>query len=395
MSRIRHAITFAPIALLLAACVGPIDAPSEGLTAETSQAITIVQKIEVGYSHVFTIADGGDLHAWGYNANYELGLGDTTTRAAPELNPSLGDVADVDGYGLHACAATEGGSVYCWGHNGYNKAGAGSWYSPKTTPTAISGITDAVAVATGYEHSCALLSSGEVECWGQNYYGQLGHGSTGSYEASPVTVSGLSDAIAIDAGAYSTCALRATGKVVCWGDDWLGQLGNGSPSANQDEPVEVSGIDDAVKMVRGQNHGCALLSSGDVKCWGANNYGQLGLGSGSASFVYSAELVSSISDIVDIGAGGNHTCAIRSDNAVFCWGLNDSRQLGDGTTTNRSAPTEITDAAGAIKIDGGQVSTCALFEEGVKCWGSDTLGQLGNGAPASGSSSTPVDVVFP
>ncbi|MDC0740120.1 RCC1 domain-containing protein [Polyangium mundeleinium] len=394
MSRNRHALTFAPFALLLAACAGSIDAPAEGRTAEASQAITIVQKIEVGYSHVFTIADGGDLFAWGYNGNYELGLGDTTNRVAPEQS-SLLDVADVDGYGLHTCAATEGGAVYCWGHNGYNKVGSGSWYSPKQTPTAVSGITDAVAVATGWEHSCALLSSGEVVCWGQNSYGQLGHGSSGSYSASPVTVSNLSDAISIDAGAYSTCALRATGKVVCWGDDWFGQLGNGSPSANQGAPVEVLGIDDVVKMVRGQNHGCALLSSGEVKCWGANNYGQLGLGSGAASLAYSAELLSSLSDIVDLGAGNSHTCAIRSDNEVFCWGLNDSRQLGDGTTTNQSAPTQITNATGAIKIDGGQVSTCALFGDGVKCWGGDSLGQLGNGAPASGSSSTPVDVVFP
>jgi len=390
-----------PVVLLssaaLAGCMASEAPVADELVAETSQAVSVVLDVRLGGSQAFVLADNDALYGWGANNGSQLGDGTTTNRSSPVHIAD--DIIDVASATAHSCAVSGDGLVYCFGSNGYNKAGDGSWYTAKTTPTQVLGVTDAVAIATGAEHSCAVLSSGSVSCWGHNGYKQLGNNSSVQSSASPVQVSSLSDAIAIDAGTYSTCVLRASGNVSCWGNNGLGQLGDGTMTTRA-TPVDVSGIATATAIARGSNHSCALLADGTVACWGSNSYGQLGLGTGSASYATTPQAVPGLTGIVAIGAGAFHTCAVRDDGAAFCWGLDERGQIGDGNTSGNHhyAPNQVPNLGGsAVSIDGGESTTCARLSTGVvKCWGSDASGTLGNGGPVPGtSSSTPVTVALP
>jgi alpha-tubulin suppressor-like RCC1 family protein len=178
--------------------------------------------------------------------------------------------------GFHTCALLGDGTVRCWGSNYFGQLGDGTT-TDHTTPATVSGLSGATAVAAGVYHTCALLGDGTVKCWGQNISGQLGDGTT-TNRRTPVTVSGLSGATAVAAGEYHTCALLGDGTVRCWGANWTGQLGDGTTTNRRTTPVTVSGLSSATAVAASREHTCALLGNGTVRCWGANWYGQLGNG---------------------------------------------------------------------------------------------------------------------
>jgi hypothetical protein len=174
----------------------------------------------------------------------------------------------------HSCARLSDGTVRCWGANNYGQLGNGTT-TGSSTPVAVNGMTAAVEIAAGGKHNCARLSNGTVNCWGLNGYGQLGNGSTTTFFSAPVVVSGMSTAIDIAAGANHSCAVLSNGTVNCWGDNSYGQLGNGTSGGISRTPVAVSGISTATAIVAGGTHSCARLSDGTVRCWGRNNSAQL------------------------------------------------------------------------------------------------------------------------
>ncbi|MGC9079806.1 MAG: RCC1 domain-containing protein [Nanopusillaceae archaeon] len=196
-------------------------------------------------------------------------------------------------------------------------------------------------IAAGAAHTCALLSDGSIKCWGDNYDGQLGDG-TNITRYTPVTVQGISNAVAIAAGAFHTCAVLSDGTVKCWGDNYYGQLGDGT-DVTRYTPVTVQGISNAVAIAAGYSHTCALLSDGTVKCWGDNEGGQLGDNGKAFSFSYTPVTVQNLSNVVAIAAGWDHTCAVLSDGTVKCWGDNEGGQLGDGTNITRYTPVTVVD----------------------------------------------------
>ncbi|MGK4005495.1 hypothetical protein WMF31_22915 [Sorangium sp. So ce1036] len=371
-------------------CVVEEDAEVPEPVGSVQELLSVAVALDMGpYNGCVALTDG-TAYCWGNNAGE---LGDGTT--SPVQVAGLTNIVDVAGAYAHSCALDSAGTVYCWGSNGYGKLGDGT-RTAHYTAAAVTGVSNAVDVVTGSEHSCALLSSGSVTCWGQDLHLQLGDLNNATDSPSPVTVSGLTDAVAISAGNQYTCALRSTGGVSCWGENFIGQLGDGT-TTKRSTPVSVTGITDAVALAAGGQHACAILSDSTVKCWGSNSQGKLGTGSTTPTHSTTPVSVSGISDAVQISAGISHTCVVRTGGAVSCWGVNGNRQLGDGSVTNRSSPAAVSALSdSATVVQAGAVSTCALVSGGsVKCWGSDLDGQLGDGPTVSSGSLTAVTVALP
>lgn len=220
-------------------------------------------------------------------------------------------------------------------------------------------------------------------CWGSNRSGQLGNGATADGLV-PVAVNGLAGGAAtISAGDGHTCAMTAAGGVMCWGGNRHGQLGNGS-TVDSLVPVAVGGLpDEVLEVSAGGDHACVVTSSSKLRCWGANQYGQLG--DGSTADRSSPTLVSAFPhdyDVIEVELGVSHTCAVTRFDQAWCWGNNDHGQLGIGSTANSSVPVAVADLGlGGAAMAAGQHHTCGLTGVGgLRCWGRNDLGQLGNGS---------------
>lgn len=234
-------------------------------------------------------------------------------------------------------------------------------------------------VAAGMNHACLRREAGGVACWGGNASGQLATGDTvGSTR--PLTVAGLTDVRSICAGASYTCAARATGAVVCWGSNSCGESGMPDGPSSLPTPTQVPGVTDAVEVACGYCHACARRADGSVLCWGDNTEGQLGDGR-TSTMERPATMVTGVLDARGIAAGFNHTCALRGDGRVSCWGQNASGQVGDGTTLRAPMPGNVRDVTGATAITAGRTSSCAvamtMSGPAVRCWGGNDSFQLG------------------
>jgi alpha-tubulin suppressor-like RCC1 family protein len=347
--------------------------------------------VTAGDYHACVLLQNGGVRCFGRNNESQLGEGSVVDSSTPISPSQMAGAAGVTTGGFHSCAVLSDHTVKCWGQNEVGQVGDGTTASART-PVSVSGITTATAVAAGYKHSCALLQNGTVKCWGDNSYGELGNGNTvlqsqrggpsTAHSSVPVTVTGISTAIAITSSdGYHSCAVLQGGTVKCWGDNSNGQIGNGTRNTAT-TPVAVTGITNAVAVSSGDFHTCALLADGTIRCWGLNFSGQLGDGTGWDSDT--PVQVSGISTAAAVSVGVIHTCAVLQDGTARCWGYNSNGQIGDGTTTDRWAPAAvsgITTAIGAVAA--GNNDSCVVLQGGVvKCWGMNPYGELGNGTTA-------------
>jgi alpha-tubulin suppressor-like RCC1 family protein len=284
----------------------------------------------------------------------------------------------------------------------------------------MTGLSEVSGLTVGAEHFCALKRSGRVACWGEGAEFRLGHGTEVPSFGKPVEVLELTDAVQVSVRKEGTCALRASGQLICWGNwRWLPGEEKGVDDGGRLSPhgarcvvrrsgevacweaeakgqpalVPVRGLTDGVDVVTGESHACALRASGRVACWGDNARGQLGDGGGPRR-EDPGEVVG-LEDVVQLAASGDHTCAVRRSGHVACWGRNDHGQLGDGTTTDRSTPVEVSAVEGAVQVAAGSGHGCALLAPGARvvCWGDNASGQLGIGKTKDRP--TLVPVTFP
>ena len=302
----------------------------------------------------------------------------------------------------NTCAVGDDGLVYCWGRNGNGQIGNGqtgtaacgtSGHKCKDVPTATSLIgssgDDIVSIAFGHQHACALLDTGDVECWGRNNAGQLGQSGGDEDKPQPVNLGTGRTATSIYAGGHYSCAILDDQSVKCWGQNTDGQLGIGSTS-NANTPTTINTLGSgrtAVSLATAFSAVCALLDDGSVKCWGDDSQGQLG-NAGS-----NTDLNSPPSSTINLGSGRTakaitggeyHFCAILDDDSIKCWGDGGYGKLGTGSSIGRSTPFATSGgfASGryAVAIDAGYDHTCVILDNGdLTCWGDDTKGQLGNG----------------
>lgn len=239
-----------------------------------------------------------------------------------------------------------------------------------------------VTVTAGRFHTCALLDTGDAYCWGRNYYGMLGDGTTTDRSA-PVRVAGLptGGVVKLDAGQDHTCAFLGTAGVLCWGNNSYSQIGDGTAVVQRTVPTAVVDLPSTVAFFdAGYRHNCVILEDGSGLCWGNNDFYQLGDGTTGESNRPVAVTATS-ETLVAIDGGSRHTCAITDAGAAICWGRNLEGQLGDGTTSTSAAAVGVLGlSSGVADIEVEYMSTCAILSGGsVMCWGSNSLGDLGDG----------------
>jgi alpha-tubulin suppressor-like RCC1 family protein len=300
--------------------------------------------------------------------------------------------------GEHTCGVTSAGAAFCWGSNFAGQLGDGStndelWPAFVQAPSGVAFQT----ISTGGAHTCAVTAGGDAYCWGRNEFGRLGD-DTEIDQLTPVRVAAPSGVtfIAVSAGKGHSCGLASNGAVYCWGRNSNGELGDGTTD-NQLTPVQVQappGVTFAAVSVGGEpggGHSCAVAAtSGAVYCWGYNGNGQLGDNTTTDALAPVAATPPSGVTFATVDAGDSHTCALTPVGAAYCWGANGSGQLGDGTTVDSLVPTPVQGGFTFGTVSAGSVHTCAVTTTGAGyCWGDNSIGQIGDGTTSQALSPTP------
>lgn len=349
-----------------------------GLDAGDCRAVA---QLLVGSGYSCVRRAGGGVDCWGFGGNHALGngtvsgdrptpgpvvgLGDVTLLApwtcglravgewwcwgddpfhglfgiVPEHRPWMAGMVQVSGGATHLCGRRADGAVLCWGGNTSGQIGDGSEAGgERRDPVPVVGLTDAVDVSAGDAHTCALRAGGALVCWGTNFNGELGDGTT-TLRRTPTPVDWLRGTpVDVEAGRHATCALRDDGTVVCWGAVHTGLLGDERADVGvRPFPLPVPGVSDARVLRVAGAHACVLRANGAVACWGHVPGGDR------SQPVRAPTDVVGLAGVVEIAVASDHACARTGDGAVWCWGENRFGQLGDGTMTSRSTPVAVVD----------------------------------------------------
>lgn len=346
-----------------------------------------------GGQHTCALLETGSIWCWGRNDHGQLGEGSLIDSMVPVRVQGISDAIDVDSGWAHTCAVLSSGMVQCWGMGNSGRLGDGG-LTDKTTPVQVTNLSGAVQVAVGQDHTCARRSSGGVMCWGRNDYGELGDGSLDNWHDVPVEVSNLTGIIDISAGTNHSCAVKNDGFPWCWGRNTSGQCGDGTTTSPRREPVRAAPnwAGGFTLIAAGNAHSCAISGEAFL-CWGDNGYGQLG--DGTTTDRPAADNIPP-NNWAAVAAfwWDNGTCGIKIDGTAWCWGSNYYGQLGDGSTTDRHVPVQVSNISGVKSIGLARSHACAVLQadDSIWCWGENDYGQLGD--ETTTNSSSPVRIPF-
>ena len=397
--------------------------------------------LALGDTHTCALKTDGTVWCWGAADDGQLGDGTQGDVNFRRIHPvqviqgagKLTGVKAISANDHTTCALKTDGTVWCWGAGhlgelGNNTGGDDNGAFALEPVQVLQGggfLTGVAAIDSGSRHTCALKTDGTVWCWGYDGFAQLGDATlgTGDYQTrlTPVQVvlgnGKLTDAVAISAGGQQSCAIRSGGSVWCWGDDFYGELGDGTRGNGNNirlKPVQVvqgtGKFTNATALAAGARHTCARKSTGTVWCWGSDSRGELGDGTLGAALHLRLKPVRVIYaggplvNVTSMASLNNYSCAVQTTGAVWCWGADYHGQLGDGTRGGtghvRLRATQVVYGAGHLTgvaaISTGNAHTCAIKGAGTFwCWGWDGQGQLGDGTLGDSSHNRlkPVQVV--
>ncbi len=340
-----------------------VDIAISGSKKQPLANIDNVKQVAAGPQHSCAVLHDKTIKCWGRNDHGQLGSGAVSTGTSPQPLVSVGNINNATQVGvgdLYSCALLEDKTVKCWGKDEYGATGNPSRVGASQTlvPATVAGLSNVVQlVVSKGTHSCALLADSKVKCWGDNRYGQLGnnpqsapvYGTPVYVHTSKTDSSPLSGVKQLSAGAGHTCAVLNDNTVKCWGLGVTGQLGSypatGGATYAKAAPILVAGLSNVKQVVAGTKHTCALLATGkDIKCWGEQEFGVLGNGSGSSAIKASPQnvrfLTLSSGDYINkLSAGFYHTCALLNSGKVGCWGKGSNKALAvdDDSFSNQAS----------------------------------------------------------
>ncbi len=318
--------------------------------------ITDGLSIRAGFSYACVLRKNGRVVCAGRNDFGQIGNGKHTPNypkgknyESKPVDVGLANVVDLAAGGFTAYTVTSDGKLWAWGDQRWGQAGTGTANKVETKAQPVTKVGKVLSVSAGYGHACALEATGQVYCWGYNAYGQVGNGKVGKHyggatkarEGTPVAIANLNDAVAVWAGGFFSCAKRKSGEIRCWGLNNYGQIGTGSTGGDngtyQSKPVVAKHLTGATIIAGQLWHACGIIN-GKMACWGVGFHGALGNGFSGSLKIFEKPVVPIASGTWrDVSGGGasltlggstSHSCAVNDTGQVWCWGRNDIGQLG-------------------------------------------------------------------
>jgi alpha-tubulin suppressor-like RCC1 family protein len=334
---------------------------------------TIFDELALGRQHFCGITPTGILKCWGANEFGQLGDSKGTYEPEPVIIDSGTNYTKISAgsssyYLQYSCGITSSGVLKCWGNNDSYQLGDGTT-SSRFSPTHIDPSTTYNQISTGAAFSCGITTSGILKCWGANDFGQLGDG-TNTPKPTPSAIDTGTTYSKVAANGNYACGISNSGNLKCWG---IKQFGT-SMSMNYFVPTQIdSGTQYSSVSASGfglKNTTCAVTTLGQLKCWGDNSFGQIGDGTTTPR---SAPIeIDSSSNYIAVAVGGGFVCGITSTKALKCWGLNNLGQLGDGTSADKITPTIVDPNTRYNQISAGYYRACGITEDDdLKCWGTN------------------------
>lgn len=382
------------LALLVAACGGN-DADGDG--GPPPPFTSGVSTVGVGLKHTCAIDVDSQLLCWGDNQFGQLGDGTTTNRRQPTPVAVTTAHSHVSVGGMHTCAIDSAGELRCWGNNQFAQLGVPP-VADRPTPMPIPSPGPWTAVLSGVEFNLAHHDNLSFWAWGNNASGSLGIGEDIAW--SPPVEQPIHDWRVLDVGGAHACGIRAEGSLWCWGRNFDGEVGTGGGTQDIDVPARVGEDTDWVSVGLGGSHSCAIKSNGTLWCWGYNGFAQIGNGVDPATtpplqlYERRPVQIGTDDDWSFVTGGSYYSCGIRTDHSLWCWGDNAEGQLGVVTSPVVVTPMQIGTRTDWQWIGAGLSHACGLTSDGaLSCWGRNVEGQLGDGTDTTSSGPVTVPLV--